>query len=235
MCKKSDAIKGHTPSLTQRNKEKFKKETAPTLSERDRIYALRQRGYPRPQKETASTLRQRGIFTPSQPATPHQTNTAMSKAQRPQRASRWRPKSLTRYAKSAFWRPLTHFAPYMTHLASFWRLSSTLRCLCKVRLDLERQRLALGRHELERHARLKLREPARGLGLGPKDLLGNEGPDGWGELESVAAEAVAEEEALQGGLADDRVDVVLVDSVHVAESDHLAAGRERGKPVQKAS
>ena len=103
-----------------------------------------------------------------------------------------------------------------------------MRCSREVRLHLEGQGLAAGPHEVVRHGRLPR------VRLESRDLLGDERPDGRRELEAVAGEAVAGPEARDVRLADDRVDVVLVDRVHAREADDLAGGLEAGEAVEEA-
>merc|ERR1719478_58675 len=92
------------------------------------------------------------------------------------------------------------------------RTTTPTRCSREVRLHLEGQGLAAGPHEVVRHGRLPR------VRLESRDLLGHERSDGRRELEAVAGEAVAGPEARDVRLADDRVDVVLVDRVHAREA-----------------
>ena len=75
---------------------------------------------------------------------------------------------------------------------------------------------------------------AKGMfGLGETDtgLTGLGECGSWGQLEAVAREAVARPQPADGGLADHRVDVVLIDSVHAGESAELQVLRQSWQPL----
>merc|ERR1719478_1984735 len=103
------------------------------------------------------------------------------------------------------------------------RTTPPTRCSREVRLHLEGQGLAAGPHEVVRHGRLPR------VRLESRNLLGDERSDGRRELEAVAGP-----EARDVRLADDRVDVVLVDRVHAREADDLAGRLEAGQAVEEA-